>query len=419
MRRDIATAMDGCARMATGPLHRPPRQEDAAGSTHHITSGTLPHRAVRQGRLQEALGDLGMPTKNSSPPSSTGSTKLACHNLWKVFGPNPERFFPGRQGAVQDSGACVRDIRSANHIPAVANVSFDVRQGEIFVVMGLSGSGKSTLIRCVSRLIDPTAGAIHLDGDNLLDLDDRKLIELRRHKIGMVFQNFGLLPHLTVLENVAFPLKVQGVAEARRRQRAMEVIDLVGLDGRENAFPAELSGGQQQRVGIARSLAVEPDLWLLDEPFSALDPLIRRQMQDEFVRLQKLLNKTIVFITHDFLEALKIADRIAIMHSGEIVQIGAPADIVLKPADRYVAEFTEDVPLTRVIKVADLMESPCADLVPCDGTHPDTTLEDLLPRFAHHETSVAVTDGLGTVIGQVTARSVVRALAENATQRHR
>ncbi len=361
-----------------------------------------------------------MPTKNSSSISSTGGgVKLACHNLWKVYGPSPEQFFPGRQGGVPEAGPCARDIRAADHIPAVANVSFDVRQGEIFVVMGLSGSGKSTLIRCLSRLIDPTAGGVYLDGDNLLDLDERRLIEVRRHKIGMVFQNFGLLPHLTVLENVAFPLKVQGVTEARRHKRAMEVIELVGLGGRENAFPAELSGGQQQRVGIARSLAVEPELWLLDEPFSALDPLIRRQMQDEFVRLQKLLNKTIVFITHDFLEALKIADRIAIMRDGEIVQIGAPAEIVLKPADQYVAEFTEDVPLTRVIKAADLMESPCADLVPCDGTHPDTTLEDLLPRFAHHETAVAVTDGLGAVVGQVTARSVIRALAENATQRHR
>ena len=207
-------------------------------------------------------------------------------------------------------------IRQSGHIPAVCDVSFDVPEGEIFVIMGLSGSGKSTVVRCLSRLVEPEAGVVLLDGEDLLKKTREELIEIRRHRMGMVFQHFGLLPHQTVLDNVAFPLRVQGLSVSEQRTRAQKMIDLVGLEGRESSYPRQLSGGQQQRVGIARSLAADPEVWLLDEPFSALDPLIRRQMQDEFLRLQKLLNKTIVFITHDFLEALKLADRIAIMNDG-------------------------------------------------------------------------------------------------------
>ncbi|MEE8326578.1 MAG: ATP-binding cassette domain-containing protein, partial [candidate division NC10 bacterium] len=249
---------------------------------------------------------------------------LSCRNLWKIYGANPSALLDKseKQLTREERSALIQRIRDASHIPAACDVSFDVNVGEIFVIMGLSGSGKSTVLRCLSRLIEPTAGSVMIEGQNLLEVPARELIELRRHKMGMVFQNFGLLPHQTVLDNVAFPLKVQGIGRAERERRAMEMIEMVELQDREHAFPRELSGGQQQRVGIARSLAVNPKIWLLDEPFSALDPLIRRQMQDEFLRLQKLLHKTIVFITHDFIEALRVADRVAIMKDGEFVQVG-------------------------------------------------------------------------------------------------
>ena len=237
------------------------------------------------------------------------------------------------------------------------DVSFSIREGECFVIMGLSGSGKSTLVRCMSRLIEPSAGEILFDGEDLLKASGKRMIEIRRHHMGMVFQNFALLPHLTVLGNVAFPLEVQGVGRGKREARAMEMIGLVGLSGREHFFPRELSGGQQQRVGIARSLAVEPDLWFLDEPFSALDPLIRREMQDEFMRLQSVLRKTIVFITHDFDEAIRLGDRIAIMKDGAVVQVGTPEEIVLAPATDYVSEFTRNVTRAKVVKVAALISS--------------------------------------------------------------
>ena len=347
-----------------------------------------------------------------SGTTDKGPVKLACRNVWKVYGDNPSQFFEGRNGVVGDPAATLKRVLKSGHIAAAANVSFDVHAGEIFVIMGLSGSGKSTMVRCLSRLVDSTAGEILLDGMDLLKASAAELIEIRRHRMGMVFQGFGLLPHLTVLDNVAFPLKVQGIDEKTRRGRAAEMVELVGLAGREDAYPRELSGGQQQRVGIARSLAVEPELWFLDEPFSALDPLIRRQMQDEFVRLQQMLNKTIVFITHDFLEALKIADRIAIMRGGQVVQVGTPSDVVLNPADDYVAEFTEDVPLVRVINCAAVMETARDGLDTSVSVTPDTTLEDLLPSFANRDAPVAVTDGDGGVLGMVTSAGVVRALAE-------
>jgi glycine betaine/proline transport system ATP-binding protein len=222
--------------------------------------------------------------------------------------------------------------------------------------MGLSGSGKSTLLRCISRLTDPTAGNIFIDGEDLLKMNSKQLIELRRNKMGMVFQSFALLPHKTVLENIAFPLLIKGMSTADSIGKAMEMVELVGLKGRENYFPRELSGGQQQRVGIARSLAVEPDIWFLDEPFSALDPLIRKEMQDEFLRLQDSLHKTIMFVTHDFDEALRLADRIAIMKDGIIEQLDTPDNIVLNPATEYVKKFTEDVPREKVLKIESIMD---------------------------------------------------------------
>ena len=240
-------------------------------------------------------------------------------------------------------------IRNDGYIAGVRDVSIEVARGEMLVIMGLSGSGKSTLVRCFSRLHEITAGTIEVDGVDIGKLSEKELIELRRNKMGMVFQSFGLLPHRTVLENVAFPLEMRGQDKITRRERALEVIKLVGLEGREDYFPRELSGGQQQRVGIARSLAIEPDIWFLDEPFSALDPLIRREMQDEFLRLQEMLSKTIVFITHDFDEALRLADRIAIMKDGAVEQCDTPDQIVLNPATEYVRKFTEEIEKARVI----------------------------------------------------------------------
>ena len=222
--------------------------------------------------------------------------------------------------------------------------------------MGLSGSGKSTLVRCLSRLIESTHGQIYFENSDLRKMSDKELIDLRRHKMGMVFQNFALLPHMTVFGNVMFPLEIQGSKKDEIKKKALKVIELVGLKGRENYFPKELSGGQQQRVGIARSLAVDPEVWFLDEPFSALDPLIRKEMQDEFLRLQNLLHKTIIFITHDFDEAIKLADRIAIMKDGLIIQVGTPEQLVINPATNYVKEFTNDILRSKVLTASSIME---------------------------------------------------------------
>jgi glycine betaine/proline transport system ATP-binding protein len=269
---------------------------------------------------------------------------ISCRNVWKVFGDHPERLGPRL-----NPGTTVEVLRAAGHIAAVRDVSLDIRRGEMLVVMGLSGSGKSTLVRCLARLLDITAGVVLVEGRDIGRFSEAELIELRRKKMGMVFQSFGLLPHRTALENVAFPLEMRGQDRSSRIARARDMLALVGLKGREAYFPRELSGGQQQRVGIARSLAVEPDIWFLDEPFSALDPLIRREMQDEFLRLKGMLAKTIVFITHDFDEALRLADRIAIMKDGAVEQIDTPDRIVMAPATPYVAKFTESIDRARVI----------------------------------------------------------------------
>ena len=276
---------------------------------------------------------------------------ISCVNVWKLFGRNPVQFL-----ASIPENTPYEQIQDQGYIAAVRSVSLEIGAGEIIVIMGLSGSGKSTLVRCMSRLLDVTKGQVLVEGEDIGQLSEAQLIQLRRKKMGMVFQNFGLLPHRTVLENVAFPLEMRGQGVHERRERALEVINLVGLTGREEYFPRELSGGQQQRVGIARSLAIEPDIWFLDEPFSALDPLIRREMQDEFLRLQAMLGKTIVFITHDFDEALRLADRIAIMKDGAIEQCDTPDQIVLNPATEYVSKFTEVVEKARVVHARGLVE---------------------------------------------------------------
>jgi glycine betaine/proline transport system ATP-binding protein len=294
-----------------------------------------------------------MTTPEPAAKATSDKIILSCANVWKVFGPNADRI---KLPPTTD------EIAAANLIAGVRDASLDICEGEIFIIMGLSGSGKSTLVRCLSRLVEPTLGSVTFDGQSLLDMSDAELKDIRRHRMGMVFQNFALLPHLTVLGNVAFPLEIQGLDKMQGTSRALEMIRLVGLEGRENYYPRELSGGQQQRVGIARSLAVEPDIWFLDEPFSALDPLIRREMQDEFLRLQKALHKTIVFITHDFDEAVRLADRIAIMKDGKIVQVGTPQDLLLTPATAYVREFTKSISRSQVLSVETIMKQGVSDL---------------------------------------------------------
>ncbi len=279
----------------------------------------------------------------------TATYQIECKNLWKVFGPQAERF------QIDPSLSKEEILEQTGHVVAVQDVSFNVRKGEIFVIMGLSGSGKSTLIRCLSRLIEPTTGQVLLEGNDILEMNEVDLRELRRHRMSMVFQHFGLFAHRQVIDNVAYGLEVQGVDKATRQERAKEMIKLVGLQGWEHHYPNMLSGGMQQRVGIARALAVNPEILLFDEPFSALDPLIRRELQDELLSLQKQMHKTILFITHDFLEAVKLGDRIAIMKDGKIVQIGTPIDVVMNPADGYVREFTKDVPKANVLTAASIL----------------------------------------------------------------
>ena len=358
-----------------------------------------------------------MTSTSEQPVRPSRDIKLTCRNVWKVYGENPGQFFTNRSGAVDDAKGRAAHIRDNGHIVAAADVSFDVHQGEIFVIMGLSGSGKSTVVRCLSRLVEATAGEIILDGQDLLSASEAELIDIRRHKMGMVFQSFGLLPHLNVIDNIAFPLKLQGIDLAERRKRAERVIELVGLQGREDSYPRQLSGGQQQRVGIARSLAVEPELWFLDEPFSALDPLIRRQMQDEFLRIQQVLHKSIVFITHDFLEALRIADRMAIMRDGAVVQIGTPAELIVNPADDYVAEFSSDVPLVRVLTAAEVAETSAKANENMPRVTSDVPVETLLPQLASHTDGIAVENGSGEILGVATARGVVAALARESSKR--
>ena len=333
------------------------------------------------------------------------SVKFKCSNVWKLFGAGADTFL-GRYPSPTE-----QDIQREGLIAGVQNASFEIAEGEIFVVMGLSGSGKSTLLRCMSRLIMPTSGAINIDGVDLLDISERQLIELRRHKMGMVFQHFALLPHLTVLGNVAFPLEIQNTGTDERTRRTLEMIELVGLKGRENYYPHELSGGQQQRVGIARSLAVNPEVWFLDEPFSALDPLIRREMQNELLRLQSLLRKTIVFITHDFDEAIRLADRIAIMKAGKVIQIGTPEELVLAPADEYVREFTSEIPRAKVLSVASVMSEPSGDEVHGADIFPHSRIESVAPEVISRDRAMAVLDDSGKVVGRLEPGHIIPVLA--------
>ena len=348
---------------------------------------------------------------SSIAPTSKKQPVILCESVFKIFGTNAKKMLADAKGNVD-----AKSFQDAGCIVGVNNASFEVFKGDMLVVMGLSGSGKSTLLRCISKLTDATAGNIYIDGQDLLAMNNKQLIELRRNKMGMVFQSFALLPHKTVLENIAFPLQIKGGSTQDSIKKAMDMVELVGLDGRENYFPRQLSGGQQQRVGIARSLAIEPDIWFLDEPFSALDPLIRKEMQDEFLRLQGVLNKTILFVTHDFDEALRLADRIAIMKDGVIEQLDTPANIVLNPATEYVHKFTEEVPREKVLKIESVMD-------PVDSSEnigdlrvsKDAIIETVAEAVLSESKAVSVVDANNIVVGILHPSKVINVLFGGST----
>ncbi|HEY2878794.1 betaine/proline/choline family ABC transporter ATP-binding protein [Nocardioides sp.] len=294
------------------------------------------------------------PEHRQATAGSAGDAALKVDALWKIFGARADKII-----GTPDADLSRKDLQEKTGcVMAVKDVSFEVAPREVFVVMGLSGSGKSTLVRMLTRLIEPTAGSVHLGGEEITTCDEKALRELRRKRVGMVFQHFGLLPHRQVIDNVGFGLEVRGDDRGKRRGRAQEMVDLVGLSGYERSYPDQLSGGMQQRVGLARALASDPDVLLFDEPFSALDPLIRRDMQNEVIRLHHEVGKTMVFITHDLAEALKLGDRILIMRDGAVVQVGRPDEVVGAPADDYVKDFVSDVPKSHVLTLRWVMRDP-------------------------------------------------------------
>jgi len=395
---------------------------------------------------------------------SVNNTIISCKDVWKIFGPNAQSVIEN----VASNGITKQELlERTGHVIAVKEVFFEVHKSEIFVVMGLSGSGKSTLVRCINRLIEPTKGTVLIEGADIAQMNKTELREIRRHKLSMVFQGFGLLPHRSVLDNVAYGLEVRGEARKERQEHAIQAIELVGLKGWERSRIYELSGGMQQRVGLARALAVDTEILLMDEPFSALDPLIRRQMQAEFISLMSVVHKTIIFITHDLNEALKLGNRIAIMKDGEIVQIGTPAEIVVHPANEYVTEFVRDVPKVQVLRAGNIMErtSELADIdhelgavlstmkaknlesmfvVDSDQklrglvmiedlttavhkgetklestmkaglaiTEPDKLIEELIPMVAASNIPIAVVDQQQRLLGMVTRASVLSNMVE-------
>jgi glycine betaine/proline transport system ATP-binding protein len=331
---------------------------------------------------------------------------LDVAGLWKVFGPKPERVIGTPLAAL--SRAELRERTGC--VAAVRDISFTVAPNEVFVVMGLSGSGKSTLVRCLTRLIEPTAGAVRYDGDDIREADPRRLRELRRHRFAMVFQHFGLLPHRRVIDNIAYGLEVRGVRKDERYRRAGDVLDLVGLTGYADYFPDQLSGGMQQRVGLGRALAVDPQILFFDEPFSALDPLIRRDMQNEVIRLHHEVGKTMVFITHDLHEALRLGDRILIMRDGEMVQVGRPDEVVGAPADDYVRDFVADVPKSHVLTIRWVMR-PVREDDPLDGPElgPDVVVRDAARIALASSSPVRVVAG-GELLGVVDDDAILRVI---------
>lgn len=338
---------------------------------------------------------------------NTAEPMISVRNLWKIFGPNSEKIIG--TPSVDLSRAELR-AQTGNTV-AVRDVSFDVAPGEVFVVMGLSGSGKSTLVRCMTRLIEPTAGSLTFEGEDVLTVDAARLRELRKTRFSMVFQHFGLLPHRKVIDNIAYSLEINGIKKAKRHERAIEVIELVGLQGYANAYPEQLSGGMQQRVGLARALAVDPQVLFLDEPFSALDPLIRRDMQQEVIRLHHELGKTMVFITHDLSEAVKVGDRIAIMRDGAVVQIGTPEELVASPIDGYVANFVRDITKSHVLTLKYLAR-PAEPGEETDGPElpANTIIRDAAHVILQTHKPVRVSDN-GKALGVVSGEDVLRLIS--------
>lgn len=341
-----------------------------------------------------------------SGPDSTSVTaaSLAGENIFKVFGSKPTRALEMAMAGVSRDDI----LRETGNTVAVRDVSFDVAPGETFVVMGLSGSGKSTLLRCIAQLIELTKGSVSLNGRDLTSMNDDELRSVRRNNMSMVFQHFGLFPHRRVIDNVAYGLEVQGVDRNNRHARAREVLDIVGLSGWGDHYPQELSGGMQQRVGLGRALAVEPDVLFFDEPFSALDPLIRRDMQNELLRLQADMGRTIVFITHDFDEAIKLGDRIAIMKDGEFDQVGTAHELLSNPATDYVREFTEDVSRTKVLTAAHVVTARTqASAVPAVVVEADQSIDSILAMLLMTNEPIAVRAESGEIIGDVDRDAVV------------
>ena len=350
----------------------------------------------------------------STPQLSPDEAAVHVDGLWKIFGPKADAIMKG-----PDAHLSRKDLQEkTGHVVGIRDVGFDVAPGEVFVVMGLSGSGKSTLVRLLTRLIEPTAGTVKLYGEDITAMADRALLDTRRRKVSMVFQHFGLLPHRKVVDNIAFGLEVRGENKGTRRNRAQEMVDLVGLTGYENNFPDQLSGGMQQRVGLARALAADPDILMFDEPFSALDPLIRRDMQNEVIRLHREVGKTMVFITHDLAEALKLGDRILIMRDGEIIQIGTPDEVVGAPADDYVRDFVSDVPKSHVLTLKWVMREAKPGEV--DATSPallsNQIVRDAARVVLDHQGPCRVVDG-DEVVGVVDDEDILRVVvAEEGLQ---
>ena len=340
-------------------------------------------------------------------------SKIEINNVYKIFGSNPKSILP----MVKDGASKEEILDKTGHTVGLDNVTLKIEEGEIFVCMGLSGSGKSTLIRHLNRLIDPTDGEIIVEGTNVMNLNKQQLIEFRRHKMSMVFQRFGLFPHRTVIDNVGYGLEMQGIAEAERKKTAMEKIEAVGLSGFENQFPAQLSGGMQQRVGLARALANDTDIMLMDEAFSALDPLIRSDMQKQLIDLQSELKKTIVFITHDLDESLRLGDHIGILNHGKLVQVGTPVDIIMNPADDYVKAFVKDVNRTKVIKAKTIMKSKenvnGIDKNNLVTVKEDQFIEEFLPQVVCTNANCEVVDKSGNVTGYITNKELQKTLTKS------
>ena len=340
-------------------------------------------------------------------------SKIEINNVYKIFGNNPNSVLP----MVKDGATKEKVLEETGHTVGLDNVSLKIEEGETFVCMGLSGSGKSTLIRHLNRLIDPTDGEILIEGTNVMSLNTESLIDFRRHKMSMVFQRFGLFPHKTVLQNVGYGLEMQGIEENKRNSVAMDKIQAVGLNGFENQFPAQLSGGMQQRVGLARALATDTDIMLMDEAFSALDPLIRSDMQKQLLDLQAELKKTIVFITHDLDESLRLGDHIGILNAGKLVQVGTPVEIIMNPADDYVEAFVKDVNRAKVIK-AKIIMIPAAQANGIDKTNlikvnEDQFIEEFLPQVVCNNANCEVVDRQGNTKGYITNKELQKSLSKS------